>query len=134
MNKQEIVLCPVCSTGREKPNFKISKGRVFCLSLLWSVLVGIATYLIAGLMAALWFGVLCGTLYFLLLEVYFTLKSKGELICPICHFDPILYRKSPEEAKKKCLASLKQKEEFLARWRSLKSGMQLKMDTETKGK
>ena len=39
-------------------------------------------------------------------EVFVTLRRKLSLTCPHCHFDPLLYKKSPERACQKVKAHL----------------------------
>lgn len=118
---QNQVLCPVCGTGRDTPQFQMPWGRVSLLTVAWALLAGTAVGLWLGMVAGWWGALLGGVLSFLVSEVYYTVKFKRELVCPICQFDPVLYRRAPEEAKTRCLESLKMKEEvFLAKWRALK--------------
>jgi hypothetical protein len=118
---RKTVLCAVCGTGRDLPELELPRVKMFGASLLWTVLTGAIAGLVSGILIAAWVGVLSGVLCFLILEVYYSAKFKRELVCPVCHFDPILYRRSPELAKERCLHSLKMREEvFLAKWQALK--------------
>lgn len=119
--EKRSVFCPVCTTEREIPSLKIPWPRVTRFSLSWALLLGLLTFLLGGWSTALWTTSGTGMLCFIGLEVYYTHKFKREFVCPICHFDPMLYRRSPEEAKRKCLDNLKEKEAFLAKWHSLKT-------------
>ena len=92
------------------------------MTVLWTIVVGALGFLTFGWVAALWMAVASGLLCFGISEVYYIAKFKRELICPVCHFDPVLYRRSPEQAKQRCLDSLKMREEiFLAKWQALKN-------------
>jgi uncharacterized Zn finger protein (UPF0148 family) len=104
--KSRTIFCPVCSTERELPKKKNRAGRQCIKSVAWSVLWGMMAHLIGGLEVAIWVAFLSGVLCFLVLEVYDSVKFKRELICPVCQFDPLLYRRSPEEAKERCLGWL----------------------------
>ena len=92
------------------------------MTVLWTIVVGALGFLTFGWVAALWMAVASGLLCFGISEVYYIAKFKRELSCPVCHFDPVLYRRSPEQAKQRCLDSLKMREEiFLAKWQALKN-------------
>lgn len=118
---QKSVLCPVCSTGRELaiykgPRFKLIAGSgftfVLALGLVWSVDSWALRVLIATI---------SGLTYFVGFEALHQARYRNELVCPVCHFDPVLYRRSPERAKERCLDSLKMREDiFLSKWRMLK--------------
>lgn len=119
---KETVYCPICSTGREKPKLKLPIARTSLISISWGLLLGSLFGILLNF--NFWtggiLGVLSAVLCFLGLEVYYSVKFKGELECPVCHFDPLLFRKSPEAAKQKCLEGLQRKEPaFIARWRAL---------------
>lgn len=119
---QNQVLCPVCGTGRERPLLKVPFAKIFFISLGWAVLAGMGFGLWLGLISGFWGALAFGVLSFIGFESYYTSKFRRELICPICQFDPILYRRAPEEAKARCLQSLKQQEEvFQSRWKMLQS-------------
>jgi len=113
------VLCPVCSSFRETPEFRYPRARAIAIAAGLGVLVGLILFLSAFTEAAVWIGVSAGMLCFLSLEVYYSLQFRRELECPVCHFDPLLYRRSPERAKEQCLDGLKRKEQVLAaKWQA----------------
>jgi hypothetical protein len=118
---RKAVLCAVCGTGRDLPELHLPRLKMLGASGLWTALTGMLAGLVAGTLIGIWAGLLSGVLCFLILEVYYSAKFKRELVCPVCQFDPILYRRSPEIAKERCLRSLKMREElFLAKWQALK--------------
>lgn len=120
-NPKPTIFCPVCATERERPILHIPRGILVVISLFWAFTLGLLLYLFSGIWVGLWVGALSGGLCFLALEVYDTVKFKRELICPICHFDPGLYRRSPEEAQARCAEKLKGQKEFMNMLRAAKN-------------
>lgn len=120
------VLCPVCESEREIKVNRIARIPIVLGSSLWAITVGYVAGALLDVFVGAWLGLVSWVLSFLGLEVYYTLKSKGDLSCPVCEFDPVLYRRHPEQAKQKCLESLKMREDlFLARWKALKNSRPL---------
>lgn len=120
MRPARKVICPVCSAAREITPLYMPRLRSAFLSSGVALALFAATALTSDWTAAFWAGGLCGVLFFLGSEVYYGARYRRELTCPVCQFDPILYRRSPDKAKQQCLDGLKQREEFLsARWRAL---------------
>lgn len=116
------IYCPVCSVEREKPFYHFPWVAAVLFSLLWAGVAGIVVGLVAGVSVGAWAGLFFGMLCFLGIEVYYNLKFKRELECPVCHFDPLLYRRAPEEAKKRCLEGVEgTKKTVIERWRELQS-------------
>ncbi len=109
----QTVFCPVCAAGREKPQLDIPVARFLWIAALWGTVVGGAIGVGGNPALGLWLGFVLAVLCFIGLEVYYTFKFRRELACPVCHFDPLLYRRSPEEAKKRCLEGLKTKDAAL---------------------
>ena len=121
-SSDRVVLCPVCSTEREIPKPIFPWVRTAALSLGWALLCGALLATLSNWWVAFWTSLVSGVLCFLGVEVYYGVKFKGEFTCPVCHFDPVLYRRSPEQAKQQCLDSLKTREDvFLAKWQALKN-------------
>lgn len=117
----EHIFCPVCSTGRPKPNARTPWGKILSYSLFWTLISGGCAFLWVGISPAFWIAPTVGVLASLILEWVYAERFKKELVCPMCHFDPILYKKNPEEAKKRCLEGIKIKEEhFAAKWQEMK--------------
>lgn len=118
---EKRIMCPVCQTEREIPRLQSPRPLLFFSSLAIAASVAVIATLFLTVQASLWTGLLVGVLFFLGVEVYYSAKFRRELECPVCQFDPLLYRRKPEEAKERCLKGLKIREElFLARWRALK--------------
>lgn len=119
--KTDFIFCPVCSTGRPKPNLRKPWGKILSYTLFWSFISGSVVYYSWGIWPTFWVTPSVGVLVFLFLEFFSTDKVRKELICPICRFDPILYKRSPEEAKQKCLEGIKfQEEHFMTKWQQMK--------------
>ena len=108
------VLCPICSTAREVSEFRFPRIKALSLTLGVAALFAAAGYLSFSPTVALWAGLLAGMLCFLSVEVYYSVQFRRELECPVCRFDPLLYRRAPEKAKEQCLDGLKRKEQVLA--------------------
>jgi hypothetical protein len=118
---EKNIFCPVCSTGRVLPNLRIPFGKILSYSFFWTLILGSIVYMSWGWEVCLWACPAMGVFIFMVLEVIHAETLKKELTCPVCKFDPVLYKRSPEEAQKKCLEGLKLKEEhFLAKWQQLK--------------
>jgi hypothetical protein len=113
--RSPTVLCAVCGTEREIPKQKKNWPGLMVKSAAWALLCGVVGYLAGGMIPAAVVALLSGVLCFLSLEVYDSVKFKRELVCPVCQFDPLLYRRSPEQAKQRCLENLKEREELLVR-------------------
>jgi len=119
--KGNQIFCPVCATKREISPLRLPVFTIVALSGLWALLLGLSTGFYFSVSVGIWSGLSSAVLCFVILEVYYSVKFKRELVCPVCQFDPVLYRRSPEQAKKRCLDSLKMREElFLAKWQALK--------------
>jgi hypothetical protein len=123
MNNKAVrtVFCPVCSTGRELSRVSIPRLRLG----LASILLALAAGAIGGFYLSIPSGLICaaaaGSLYYVFGEAVWQERGKKDLECPVCHFDPILYRRSPERAKQRCLDSLRMREDtFLAKWQALR--------------
>lgn len=112
MKTPSTVFCPVCRSEREIAPLKVPYVGILVKSVGWAVLFGTSVALSTGWLTGVFLGVLAGALGFVLLEVWESAKGKRDLACPICNFDPLLYRRAPEEAKQRCLASIKQREEI----------------------
>jgi hypothetical protein len=115
------IICPVCSTGRELPPMQVPRIKLFFFSVSLTGLAFAAAwnFLSPGLASIVAAAV--GAMYFVFGEAYYHEKYKRELVCPVCRFDPILYRRAPERAKQRCLDSLKMREDtFLTKWQALK--------------
>lgn len=118
---KSTMFCPVCSTEREIPRPKFPALRALAISLSWAALCGSTMAVFFNASVGFWAAMVSGVLCFLGVEVYYGVKFKGEFTCPVCHFDPVLYRRSPDQAKQRCLESLKTREDlFLARWQAMK--------------
>lgn len=112
------ILCPICSATRERPALRFPLYRVLGVALLTACLTGAMVYTFWNPDHAVWLGVVAGMLCFLSVEVYYSVQFRRELECPVCRFDPILYKKAPERAKQMCLEGLKRQEQlWLSRWR-----------------
>lgn len=111
--RRETILCPVCSTMRERPRRRLPRGRLALLTALFTAMGAATGFTFYGVSAAIWGAMSCGMVCFLSVEVYYSVQFRRELECPVCHFDPLLYRKSPEKAKAQCLEGLKRKEQVL---------------------
>lgn len=120
--QQPTVLCPVCSTERERPTLRLPLSRILFLSVAWGAACAASLWLLLGGWAAAVGGIAGGVLSFLAQEVYYSVKFKAELACPVCQFDPLLYRRAPEEAQRRCRESLRQKEAFFVS--RLRAGME----------
>lgn len=123
MNEEPFVYCPVCTTAREKPKLKPPILGMALTSALWGAVMSLLVYLIwDSWLASMWSGFVTAMLSFLGIEGYYTHKFRRELVCPVCEFDPILFRSSPEKAKEKCLTSTKRKpKELHTKWAELES-------------
>lgn len=119
--KKERILCPICSTVRERPQMKTPRGKVVGFSILAALFGGASSMLFVEAGPAALLGLVSGVLCFLSFEVYYSLRFRRELECPVCHFDPLLYRRSPDKAKAQCLEELKRKEQLLSqRWQTMR--------------
>lgn len=118
--QQLAVFCPVCRTKRHLPKFSTPWFSILGLSLLWAVLVASVVGLGFGLSAGLWSGFVLSGLGVLGLETYYRLQFKKELSCPVCHFDPVFFRKSPKEAEKKFLEAISNNKTLIEKWNALK--------------
>jgi rubredoxin len=122
-NSVDFIYCPVCETGRAKPKASAPRFKDGFRTFFIGVATAVVLAALGEWILGLWLGLLFGVLSFTVSEVYYSAKLKRELKCPVCHFDPILYKRSPEKAKEQCLGSLKVKEDvFLAKWQALKRG------------
>lgn len=101
------VLCPVCSTAREVSEFRFPRFKALLTAFGVTALIASTLYLTFSPTLALWAGVIGGMLCFLSVEVYYSVQFRRELECPVCHFDPLLYRRAPEKAKEQCMEGLK---------------------------
>src|SRR5579859_6192160 len=106
------IFCPVCATGREISRAPRSLTRWVAKSFLLGSLLGLPIWFLFGPLLAFWAGLSLSLLSFLFYEVYDALKYKRELVCPVCSFDPLLYRKLPEAAKEQCLRKLREQEKL----------------------
>lgn len=123
MNHKTVrtVFCPVCSTGRELAKQSVPRFKLAIISALLSAAAGV----VGGFYLSIPSGLICaaavGSVYYVLGEALLQERGKKALECPVCHFDPVLYRRSPERAKQRCLDSLRMREDtFLAKWQALR--------------
>ena len=124
-SEKRHVFCPVCTTERELGESPTPWALFGILSVVWAFFCGGAGFLLGGLAIGGWTGLVAGAVAWLFLEARHGLSRRKELVCPVCQFDPLLYRRAPDRAKQRCLDSLKMREDvFLAKWQALKQSAQ----------
>lgn len=118
------VFCPVCAVRREIERHRPTILKLIVQSLGIGSIVGVCIYVLASWVTSLWLFIATGLLSFLLFEFYDAKRSYRDLVCPVCDFDPVLYRRAPSAAEERVLKRLERRKrwtEQLVKLRLLKS-------------